>query len=219
MVGFLWCVFNAALVCIWRENSEISKTKCCCSLGFVTWYSAGKQNQITDLLWIFYFIFGGAGGEEGVRSLCRPRQAQGQSRSQAWLLTAEKQTFSRIYRHCWLWKLQPLTPKPERPQFHRVSHRKHNQNQITKQKRITRAAVTHIKSDQKAETAEQRRPRVAADWIKIPASRQLNKLKEPTWVLIILLSLSVFNKQPANPADGCHAGGLFGERVSPACVY
>lgn len=32
-------------------------------------------------------------------------------------------------------------------------------------------------------------------------------------------SLSVFNKQPANPADGCHAEGLFGERASPACVY
>lgn len=41
---------------------------------------------------------------------------------------------------------------------------------------------------------EQRRPRVAADWIKIPASRQLTNLKEPTWVLIILLpSVSLTN--------------------------
>lgn len=60
----------------------------------------------------------------------------------------------------------------------------------------------------KGSNAEQRRPRMAADWIKIPASRQLNNLKEPTWVLIILLpseslTNSLLTLQMAVMQEGC----------------
>lgn len=128
------------------------------------------------------------------RYLCRPRQVQGQSRSQTRLLTAEKQTFGRIYRHCWLWKLQPLTVKPEWPQFPCVIHRKHNKY---KKKKIKENDTSFSYSHQirsKGLNAEQQRPHVAADWIKIPTMRQLKNLKEPTRALIILLpSVSLTN--------------------------
>lgn len=137
---------------------------------------------------------------------------QDRSKIQARLLTAEKQTFSRIYRHCWLWKLQLLTLKLEWPQFHRVIQRKLNKYEKKQKKREWHEPY------RKVETWNS----ISDTWLLIGSRFQ----ECDSWIIWrnpqgfnYPASLSVFNKQPANPADGCHAGVLFGERVSPAFVY
>lgn len=74
-------------------------------------------------------------------------------------------------------------------------------NQIKRLKRGTAAATRGCWLDQDSNNATVEESKGTHSGFNYPAS------------------LSVFNKQPANPADGCHAGGLFGERASPACVY